>query len=241
MLLKVELHSHTADDPRDAVPYSAWMLIDRAAALGYHALAITLHDKQLDVEPFRSFASARGVVLIPGVERTIQGKHVLLINFTARTETVTTMEDLDQLRRAQRGVVIGPHPFFPAGCCLGNAMDRYAGLIDAVEFNGMYARGANFNKAAVRWAARHGKPLVGNGDVHRLSQLGTTYTLVEAEPNPESICAAIRAGRVEVHTRPLTWIRTLTLLADLVGSSLRAASNRTRAPAHTTSKFESEG
>jgi len=238
MLLKVELHSHTADDPRDVVPYSASALVDRAAALGYHALAITLHDKQLDVEPFRSDASARRIVLIPGVERTIQGKHLLLINFTARAETVTTMEEIQQLKREQRGVVIAPHPFFPAACCLGKVMDRFPEIFDAVEFNGLYARGANFNKAAVRWAARHGKPLVGNGDIHRLSQLGTTYSLVEAEPDPESICEAIRAGRVEVHTRRLTWLRTLTLLGDLVGTSLRAASNRTRAPAPTASKFD---
>src|SRR5206468_4140934 len=155
MPLKVALHSHTADDPHDIVPYSAWTLIDRAAALGYHALAITLHDKQLDVDPLRGYASTKGVVLIPGVERTIQGKHVLLINFTARAETVRSMEELDHLKREERGVVIAPHPFFPAACCLGEVMNRYPEVIDAVEFNGMYIRGANFNKAAVRWATKH--------------------------------------------------------------------------------------
>ena len=41
-MLKVELHTHTADDPVDAIPHSTFELIDRAAALGYDALAITL-------------------------------------------------------------------------------------------------------------------------------------------------------------------------------------------------------
>ena len=29
-MLKVELHTHTADDPRDAIPYTSAELIDRA-------------------------------------------------------------------------------------------------------------------------------------------------------------------------------------------------------------------
>ena len=85
-MLKVELHTHTADDPIDHVPHSATELIDRAAALQYDALAITLHDRQLDLRPLIPYAAERGVVLIPGVERSIQGRHVLLLNFSDETE-----------------------------------------------------------------------------------------------------------------------------------------------------------
>ena len=80
-MLKVDLHIHTSDDPIDRIPYSTFELIDRAAALGYDALAITLHDVQLDVTPFNASAAARGIVLIPGIERTVEGRHVLLLNF----------------------------------------------------------------------------------------------------------------------------------------------------------------
>ena len=80
-MLKVELHSHTADDPLDPIPYSTRDLIDRAAVLGYDALAITLHDRQLDVRPLEAYAADRGLILIPGIERTIEGKHVVLLNF----------------------------------------------------------------------------------------------------------------------------------------------------------------
>ena len=87
-MLKVELHAHTSDDPVDDIPYSTHQLIDRAAQLGYHALAITLHDRQLDVRPFASYAAERGITLIPGIERTIEGRHVLLLNFSPATEAV---------------------------------------------------------------------------------------------------------------------------------------------------------
>lgn len=216
MLLKVELHTHTSDDPVDTVPHGAFELIDRAATLGYHALAITLHDKQLDIEPIRGYASARGLVLIPGLERTIEGRHVVLLNFSARAETLTSFEQLADLKQHERGLVIAPHPFYPLPSCLGDFMDRHATLFDAVEVNALYARAANFNKAAIRWAARHGKPLVGNGDVHRLAQLGPTYSLVEADPDPQSICDAIRAGRVEVRTQPLSWRQAVTIFGDII-------------------------
>jgi predicted metal-dependent phosphoesterase TrpH len=220
--LKVELHTHTSDDPADAIRHSAPELIDRAAALGYHALAITLHDKQLDVEPLRAHAAARGIVLIPGVERTIDGRHVLLLNFTARAESVASFEELASLKQHERGLVVAPHPFYPLGSCLRGVMDQYHSVFDAVEVNALYTRAVDFNKAAVSWAARHGKPLVGNCDVHRLAQLGSTYSLVEADRDPQSICDAIRAGRVEIRATPLTGVQAMLFAGDIVATSLWA-------------------
>src|SRR5437773_440859 len=98
MPLKVEFHAHTSDDPQDVIPYSARELIDRAAALGYDALAITLHDRQLDLEPLRDHAAARGLVLIRGIERAIQGKHVLLLNFAEGTEDASDFDDVAALK-----------------------------------------------------------------------------------------------------------------------------------------------
>ena len=60
-MLKVELHAHTADDPVDRIPHTAVQLIDRAAQLGYGALAITLHERQLDVAPLAPYAAERGL------------------------------------------------------------------------------------------------------------------------------------------------------------------------------------
>src|SRR6185503_8626573 len=132
-MLKVELHAHTADDPIDRIPYSTLDLIDRAVALGYDALAITLHERQLDLARFAPYAAERGLVLIPGVERTIEGKHVLLLNFASGAEQVDTFSDLARLKAAQPGLVVAPHPYFPVSVCLRGDLDRYAALFDAVE------------------------------------------------------------------------------------------------------------
>jgi hypothetical protein len=219
-MLKVELHSHSADDPVDRIPHSTPELIDRAAALGYRALAVTLHEKQLDIRPFASYAAGRGVTLIPGVERTIEGKHVLLLNFRRGAEEVETFADLARLKARERGLVVAPHPFFPAPTCLLGLLDLYAELFDAVEYNAMFTRALNFNRRAERWALEHGKPLVGNGDVHRLRQLGTTYSLVDTDPDADAICEAILAGRVRVEAHPLTLARAAVVAADLFGDRM---------------------
>ena len=221
-MLKAELHIHTADDPCDLIPHSTWQLIDRAALLGYQALAITLHDRQLDLRPFRPYAAERGVTLISGVERTIGGKHVLLLNFPAEAERVETLEEVADLKRRWPGLVIAPHPFYPMPTCLGRSLERHAAVFDAVEYNAFYTRGTDwFNQAALRWAARHGKPVVANSDVHRLGQLGRTYTLIDADPDPHAICESIRAGRIERRTEPLTIAHAVAHFASLTIGGIR--------------------
>jgi len=222
-MLKVELHSHTSDDPHDRIPHSTHALIDRAAELGYRALAVTLHDRQLDIRGFEDYARERGIVLIPGIERTIEGKHVLLLNFRRGAESVQSFDDLARLRRRESGLVVAPHPFFPNGSCLRGLLDRHAALFDAVEWNAMFTTAVNFNRAAVRWATKHGKPVVGNGDVHRLRQLGTTFSLVEAEPDADAICSAIRAGHVQVEARALSLAEAGSIMSELMTDSVQRA------------------
>ena len=228
-MLKVELHAHTEDDPDDSIPYSTRDLIDRAAAQGFDAIAITLHDHQLDLRPWLSYAADRDVVLIPGTERTIHGKHVLLLNFADGAEDVRTFDDLAALRRRTPGLVVAPHPFFPSRSCLWRDLTRHADLFDAVERNAMFTREVDFNRPAERWASEHGKPMVGNGDVHRLQQLGTTYSLVDAEKNPEAICQAISCGRVRVVSEPLSWSTVARVLASLAATPRKRSSATRRA------------
>jgi predicted metal-dependent phosphoesterase TrpH len=233
-VLKVDLHIHTSDDPVDNIPYTTYELIDRAAQLGYGALAITLHERQLDLRSFVDYASARGITLIRGIERSIEGRHVVLLNFTPATEWVNTFEDLAELKaREPRGLVIAPHAFFPTAFALREHMDRHADLFDVVECNAMFTRVLDFNRKAKRWARAHGKPMVGNGDVHRLHQLGSTYSLVDAPPDAGAICEAIRNGRVQVRAKPLSVVTAATIMWQLVAGDLIRAWIRQLQPGHS--------
>ena len=124
--------------------------------------------------------------------------------------------------RSTDGLVIAPHPYYPARCCLGHLLERHADLFDAVELNAFYTSQLDhFNRSAVSWARRVGKPIVANADVHRLKQLGSTFSLVDAAPEPNAICAAIREGRVEIRTRPLSFVEAVTHLAGLEFGDLK--------------------
>lgn len=229
-MLKVELHCHTAADPLDFVPYPTRRLIDHAASLGYAALAVTLHDAWFNPAGDEAYARARGITLIAGTERTVGGKHVLLLNFPAESARVASFADIAALKAAHpRGLVVAPHPFYPHHSALGQTlMDTHAALFDAVEVNALFTRLIDFNAAAIAWAQRGGKPLVGNSDLHALDHLGNTYSLIDADPHPDAICDAIRAGRVQVHAHPVShlhagWTFGRMLLGGAIGRARRLA------------------
>ena len=232
-MLKVELHCHTDIDPSDAIPYSTRALIDHAAQLGYHAIAVTPHDKYFDPAGDADYARTRGITLISGIERTVQGKHVLLLNFPATCAEGQTFEDVAALKAAHpRGLVVAPHAFFPNPSALRRTlMDRHAALFDAVEINALYTRAVDFNARAIRWARARGKPLVGSSDLHSLDHLGRTYTLVDAAADADAICDAIRQGRVEVRTTAVShvhagWTYARMLLAGARGIVRRLTRGR---------------
>jgi predicted metal-dependent phosphoesterase TrpH len=224
-MLKVELHAHTDLDPLDQIPHSTADLIDHAASLGYHVLAVTLHDRYFDPAPWLAQARARGILLLPGIERTIERQHVLLINFPAECAAIGSFADLERLKRDSRGLVIAPHAFYPTVSALRQSLDAHRDVFDALEVNAMYTRWLNFNRAAERWARDHRKPLVGNSDLHVLDQMGTTYSLVDGPATPDGVCDAIRAGRVAVRTTPLSTLQAATLFTRMC---LGGAIGRTR-------------
>lgn len=201
--LKVDFHTHTADDPKDYINFSAEKLIDRAARLGFDALAITNHDVVTLNRDIEKYANERGLLLIPGVELTLSKKHILLINPDPDTiPSLHKLEDLKRIRSASN-LVIAPHPFFPGFKCLGRKLETHLTLFDAIEYSFFYNHLINRNRKALRLAGDSNKPLVGDSDCHNIWQIGYTYTLVEAEKNIPSIVAAVKQGRTEVVTTPL--------------------------------------
>lgn len=216
-MLKVELHAHTDHDPLDHIAHSTRELIDRAAGLGFQALAITLHNRYFDPAGDAAYACARGVLLMAGIERSIHHRHVLLVNFPPRCAEVRDFDDIAELRREwPDGLVIAPHPFYPIASALREQLVRHPHLVDAVEVNSMHTRLVDFNRRAIRWARANGKTLVGNTDLHLLDQMGTTYTMVDAEPDADAICAAIREGRAVVRSVPLSTARAGWIYARMV-------------------------
>jgi hypothetical protein len=226
-VLKVDFHLHSSEDPIDRIPYDAFDLVDRAAELGFDALAITLHDGQLENARLQDRARERGLTLIRGVERTIRGRHVLMLNFPANEAmAAASLDDVARAKARGGGLVIAPHPYFPGRSCLRSALAARPDLFDAVEWSYFWTRAIDFNSRAARWAEAHGKPLVGSSDLHDLRQLGRTYSLVDAQNDPAAICEAVRAGRVAVRTEPVPYGDLIQVFGGMTLRGLLPRSNR---------------
>ena len=209
-MIKVELHAHTSDDPGDRIPHATEALIECASAAGYGGLAVTLHNRWFDPAPWDLRARALGLTLLSGIEKGIEGRHILGINVPREVEQARTFDDLRAIKtRAPDALFVAPHPFYPIPSALGARMDDLTDLIDAVEINAMYTSSLDYNRKARAWAAAHRVPLVGNCDLHRLDQLGSTWSEVDAAGDADAICRAIKAGKVEVRTAPLSWPRAV--------------------------------
>lgn len=209
MLLKADFHIHTREDPHDFIRHTAVELLHEAARQGFDVIAITCHNKRLWNEDLRRRAEDLGIVLIPGVEAAIEGRHTLLLDMPYSRLRVRNFQHVRRLKR-DGGLVIAPHPFFPAPKCLKGKLRENVDLFDAIEFSHFYTQRVDFNRKAVAYARLMGVPLVGTSDCHRLWQLGTTYTLVDAAARTkEAVFDAIREGRVRVVTAPLRPLRRL--------------------------------
>src|SRR6266699_6171666 len=116
--IKIDLHIHTLDDPKDAIDYSAHQLLERARALGFRVLAITLHDAVFDRQQVFADAAAMGILLIRAAEVRLLGADVIVLNVTP--EEIAGLKNFDDLRllRARRGssvFMLAPHPFYVFG------------------------------------------------------------------------------------------------------------------------------
>jgi hypothetical protein len=224
--LKTDLHLHTADDPLDHIRYTSRELISKAADEGFDVISITNHHKMTFNQDLLSYARDRGILLIPGVEMTIQRRHVLVLNPPPH-KTCSDFYSLSKLRRPET-LIIAPHPYFPGTYSLNGYLMKHLDLFDALEYCHFYSPMINFNQRAVEVCRSMGFPLIGNSDAHFLSQLGTTYSLIYAEKNLEAIFTAIRRDEVQVITRPLKPLEMGSIANRFLRMKLRGRGTKSR-------------
>jgi hypothetical protein len=203
IFLKIDLHTHTADDPKEPIQHTSCELIDKAHLLGFDAISITNHTGICYNRYLRDYATERGILLIPGTEINIAGKHVLVVNAAEEHLSARTFGDLRKLKNPSR-LVVAPHPFFPGLASLLWHTRRNIDVFDAIEYSWFYHNRINFNSFAVKLAARYNMPLVCTSDCHHLEKFGCAYSLVEAEKDVDSIVEAVRLGRVRIAASPLS-------------------------------------
>lgn len=213
--LKVDLHTHTAEDPYERIGYDAYALIDRASEEGFDVLAITNHDTITYNDELAGYADEKGILLIPGTEAHFSKKHVLILNPGFREVPLGwSLEDLGKIKK-DTSLIIAPHPFFPSSKSLKSDLVSYLSLFDGIEFSHFYNHLVNCNRKGIQIALQSKMPLIGSSDCHTLWQFGTTYSFVEAKKEIPSIIKAIKEGKIEIFTNPLSLMALFRIAVHL--------------------------
>ena len=201
--IKIDLHIHTLDDPKDAVDFSAHQLLERARLFGFRVLAITLHDAVFNRKEVFADAAAMGILLIPAAEARLLGADVIVLNVTE--EEIAQVKNFDDLRRLRerRGnsiFTIAPHPFYVVGGSIGSRLFTEIDCFDAIECCHFHFGPFNPNRRAKRVATRFGKPMIATSDAHRLHAFGRHYTSMPMPPalTVENVLAGLRSGRLRL-------------------------------------------
>ena len=205
MKIKVNLHFHTKDDIEDkekaamVADYDLFQGLDEAKKLGFDAIAVTCHDFVTDDPKYYEYAERLGINLIRGVEKTIEEKHVVILNADKSAEKIKTFNDLRAYRKEHaESFLLAPHPFFNGGVSLGSKLKEHADLFDAIEYSWFHFKFLNLNGEACLFAGKRGLPLLATSDTHYFEQLNTGYLIAEAHDNSfASIRDAIRAGKFQ--------------------------------------------
>lgn len=205
--IKIDLHIHTLDDPKDVLDYSAHQLLERARSLGFGVLAITLHDTVFDRAEVFVDAAAMGILLLPAAEVRLQGADVIMLNVS--NQEIAQLKNFDDLRklRERRGdsiFTIAPHPFYVLGSSIGERLIAEIDCFDAIECCHFHKGLFNPNRRAARVAKKFGKPLIATSDAHRLHAFGRHYTSMPAlaELTAENFFAGLRRGPLRLTSPP---------------------------------------
>jgi predicted metal-dependent phosphoesterase TrpH len=210
-MLKSDLHLHTNKDPDDGkrIKYSPKDIIRIAQKCGFEVLSLTHHEKVFYNKDIVSFAEKHNILLIPGVEAMVEGKHVVVLNY--RGKPIETFEQLEKAKDEDI-LIMAPHPFFKLSPCLGNMLYEKRHLFDAIEYSHFYTSYFNLNNKAVRFAEKYKLPLIGTSDAHELYQFNKTFSIVHSDKKIDSVIEALCKGKLDIETEPLDLIGFIRVL-----------------------------
>ncbi|MCS7096449.1 MAG: PHP domain-containing protein [Candidatus Bathyarchaeota archaeon] len=192
-MIKADLHIHTLFSNDSSIHPKT--LVEQLYAHPYiKAAAITDHNTVKGFHKVRDLAAAYSdITIIPGIEVTTVDGDLIILGVAEVPPEPWTVGNVIDFARDAGALVIVPHPYREYG--LGDAARNYR--FDAVEvLNGGSANQAN--AMAENLARELGIPGVAGSDAHKLEELWSVYTEIQASASLDDILEAIRKGLVRV-------------------------------------------
>ncbi len=192
-MILADLHVHTIFSSDASIHPK--VLVDKLYSHPYiKAVAITDHNTVKGYYKVRELASAyEDVLIIPGIEVSTSKGDILLLGVSEVPPQPWIVEDVISFTRDKGGLAVVAHPYRAFG--LGDAAKNYD--FDAVEIlNGGCP--PHLNSLAEKLARAMRLPGVAGSDAHRLEELWSVYTEIQASMELEEVLKAIKRGLVRV-------------------------------------------
>ncbi|MEM1565967.1 MAG: PHP domain-containing protein [Candidatus Bathyarchaeia archaeon] len=190
-MIRADLHIHTLFSPDSSIHPKT--LVDMLLVHpSIKAVAVTDHNTVKGYFKVQELASAYpDLLIIPGIEVSTLEGDVILLGATEVPPQPWTVENVIDFARSRGGLVVAAHPYRAYG--LGDSARKYP--IDAVEvLNGGCPR--QLNIMAEELAKAMGVPGTGGSDAHKVNELWTVYTEIQASADLDDVLKAIKRGLV---------------------------------------------
>jgi predicted metal-dependent phosphoesterase TrpH len=221
--LKIQLHSHTKQDPRHDIKHTEKELINEAARLGYHALAITCQDVLIFNEDLKKYAEEKRILLIPGIEKRIgpKNKHVIILNAAVESQNIKSFEDLVAYKNKHpECFIMAPHPYYGLTFSLGKELENNIQVFDAIEYSWYHTKRINrWNKKAVDIAEKNSLPVICTSDNQFIKYFDYSYSIIEADKNIESVFKSLKSKEIKIVSRNLSLVQFFFIIPFKVGIS----------------------
>ena len=185
MGLKIDFHVHTCYSRDSSITLK--QVITFAKKAGLDGVAITDHNTINGAHKIKT----QEILVIPGIEISTLEGHLLGINLTKNVPPKLGMRKTIQLIHDAGGVAIAPHPtaFYKSPPTKSETSYDAIEVMNASSFP--FSILTHYSK---KFAERLDIPQIGGSDSHYAPEIGSAYTLVDADLEIGEIVRAIKLG-----------------------------------------------
>lgn len=194
--LKIDLHVHTCYSPDAVTPLKE--VVTYSKKRGLDGVAITDHDTLAGALKLQN----SDLIVIPGIEITTLGGHLLALNVTTLIPAKLGINETIQRIHEAGGIAVAAHPtlFYKS------APIQQTASYDAIEvINSAAIPFQLFTYLNRKLATRLNLPQTAGSDSHYAPEIGAAYTVIEADPDVDEIVRAIKKGATIPVGKPIPW------------------------------------
>jgi hypothetical protein len=194
--LKIDLHVHTCYSGDSFITFDE--LIRYAKKRGLDGVAVTDHNTVEGALKLRT----NEILVVPGIEVSTLNGHLLGINVTTPIPSRLGMEETIEKIHEAGGVAVAAHPtaFYKSPATRKVTYYDAVEVINASSF--MFPVLTHYSR---KFAERLQLPQTGGSDSHYAPEIGSAYTVVDADPDVDEIAQAIKKGAVFAAGGAVPW------------------------------------